>query len=241
MSWTARLICAHGTDQHIGDYVPPMLEGRYFGTMCLSEPQAGSSLSEITTKAGRQDDGTYRLFGKKMWISGGDHQLGENFVHLVLGKCPGGAPGVRGISLFIVPKYLPGKHGGSGTGERNDVAVMGFNHKMGQRGTTNALLAFGDGVHLPGGHLGAVGYLLGEEHHGLSYMFDMMNEARIAVGSGAVALGYVGYLSRPSTRKSARRVAFPAQEMPPHRLCHSSPMPTSGECFWRRRHTLKEG
>jgi len=190
----ARLICAHGAQQHITDYAIPMLEGRYFGTMCLSEPQAGSSLADIATKAVRQHDGTYRLFGRKMWISGGDHQLGDNIVHLVLAKCPGGPPGVRGISLFIVPKYIA-VQGHSSTGaEHNDVVQMGLNHKMGQRGTTNALLAFGDGVHLPGGHPGAVGYLLGEEHRGLSHMFHMMNEARIAVGFGAAALGYVAYL-----------------------------------------------
>ncbi|TQC41298.1 acyl-CoA dehydrogenase, partial [Rhodococcus sp. WS4] len=187
----ANLLAEYGTEQQIDDYVRPMLEGRWSGTMCLSEPQAGSSLADITTRAVPQDDGSYRLTGTKMWISGGDHELTENIVHLVLAKTPGGGPGVKGISLFIVPKYLPGADGAAG--ERNDVTLVGLNHKMGNRGTTNTLLAFGDGTHTPGGKSGAVGFLVGEEHRGLSYMFHMMNEARIGVGFLAIALGYVGY------------------------------------------------
>lgn len=210
----ARLICAYGTDQHISDYVRPMLEGRYFGTMCLSEPQAGSSLADITTRAVRQDDGTYRISGRKMWISGGDHELSENIVHLVLAKCPGGPLGVRGISLFIVPKYLAGQEDSSTAGERNDIALMGLNHKMGQRGTTNALLAFGDAVHAPGGNHGAVGYLLGEEHLGLSYIFHMMNEARIGVGFGAAALGYAGYLKSVEYAKVRTQGRLPGTKDP---------------------------
>lgn len=188
----ANLIAAYGTEQQIDDYLRPMLEGRYFGTMCLSEPQAGSSLADITTRAIPQEDGSYKLTGTKMWISGGDHELTENIVHLVLAKTPGGGPGVKGISLFIVPKFLPGVDGS--VGERNDVTLMGLNHKMGNRGTTNTLLAFGDGTHSPAGQSGAVGFLVGQEHRGLSYMFHMMNEARIGVGFLATSLGYVGYL-----------------------------------------------
>ena len=188
----ANLIAAYGTEQQIDDYLRPMLEGRYFGTMCLSEPQAGSSLADITTRAIPQEDGSYRLTGTKMWISGGDHELTENIVHLVLAKTPGGGPGVKGISLFIVPKFLPGTDGS--VGERNDVTLMGLNHKMGNRGTTNTLLAFGDGTHSPPGQSGAVGFLVGQEQRGLSYMFHMMNEARIGVGFLAISLGYVGYL-----------------------------------------------
>ncbi|MGV9866692.1 acyl-CoA dehydrogenase [Rhodococcus koreensis] len=188
----ANLLAEYGTEQQIDAYVRPMLEGRYFGTMCLSEPQAGSSLADITTRAVRQDDGSYRLTGTKMWISGGDHELTENIVHLVLAKTAGGGPGVKGISLFIVPKFLPTADGG--LGERNDVTLAGLNHKMGNRGTTNTLLVFGDGTHTPAGDAGAVGFLVGEEHRGLTYMFRMMNEARIGVGFLAIALGYVGYL-----------------------------------------------
>ena len=133
-----------------------MVEGRFFGTMCLSEPQAGSSLSDVTTRAVPQDDGTYRLFGNKMWISAGDHELTENIVHLVLAKIPGGPAGVKGISLFIVPKVVV-----EARGERNDVVLAGLNHKMGFRGTVNTLLNFGEGVHTPGGQPGAVGFLVG--------------------------------------------------------------------------------
>ena len=188
----ANLLVSHGSSEQVDTYVRPMLEGRFFGTMCLSEPQAGSSLADITTRAVRREDGTYRLTGTKMWISGGDHDLSENIVHLVLAKIPGGPAGVKGISLFVVPKTLVNPDGSPG--ERNDVALVGLNHKMGNRGTTNTLLNFGDGSHLPGGESGAVGYLVGEEHRGLSYMFRMMNEARIGVGFLAISLGYVGYL-----------------------------------------------
>ena len=183
----ANLLTAHGSPEQIDAYVRPMVDGRFHGTMCLSEPQAGSSLADITTRAEPRSDGTYRVFGNKMWISAGDHELGENIVHLVLAKIPGGPAGVKGISLFIVPKYLP-------DGERNDVALAGLNHKMGYRGTVNTLLNFGEGSHNPGGEPGAIGYLVGAEHHGLAYMFHMMNEARIGVGAGAAALGYTAYL-----------------------------------------------
>jgi butyryl-CoA dehydrogenase len=188
----ANLIAEYGTEEQIDTYVRPMVQGRWFGTMCLSEPQAGSSLAEITTRAARQDDGSYRITGTKMWISGGDHELTENIVHLVLAKTTGGGPGVKGLSLFIVPKVLPAADGA--LGERNDVTLAGLNHKMGNRGTTNTVLVFGDGSHTPGRAPGAVGFLIGDEHRGLAYMFQMMNEARIGVGFLATALGYVGYL-----------------------------------------------
>ncbi|MFG3223804.1 acyl-CoA dehydrogenase [Kitasatospora sp. NPDC048194] len=188
----ANLLQAHGSREQVDTYVRPMVEGRFFGTMCLSEPQAGSSLADITTKAVPQGDGTYRITGTKMWISGGDHELSENIVHLVLARIPGGPAGVKGISLFVVPKFLVRPDGT--LGERNDVVLAGLNHKMGYRGTTNTLLNFGEGRHTPGGSPGAVGHLVGEAHHGLAYMFHMMNEARIGVGQGAAALGYTGYL-----------------------------------------------
>ncbi|MEN4474599.1 acyl-CoA dehydrogenase [Mycolicibacterium cosmeticum] len=184
----ANLLAEYGSQEQIDTWVRPMLEGRYFGTMCLSEPEAGSSLADITTRAVRTPDGTYRVTGTKMWITGGDHELTENIVHLVLAKAPGGGPGVKGISLFIVPKFLP-------DGTRNDVALVSLNHKMGNHATTNALLNFGDGTHPVAGGEGAVGYLVGEEHKGLAYMFHMMNEARMAVGLQASATGYAGYLA----------------------------------------------
>ena len=188
----ANLLAKFGTPEQIDAFLRPMLAGRFSGTMALSETQAGSSLADILTRAEPQDDGTYRLFGSKMWISGAEHELTDNIVNLVLAKIPGGPPGTKGISLFIVPKYLVGEDGS--VGERNDVVLAGLNHKMGQRGITNTVLNFGEGRVTPGGQPGAVGYLVGEPHRGLTYMFHMMNEARLGVGMGAVSLGYTGYL-----------------------------------------------
>ncbi|MCD2195456.1 acyl-CoA dehydrogenase [Actinomycetospora endophytica] len=176
----ANLLLAHGTPEQIEAWVPPMLDGRASGTMCLSEPQAGSSLADITTRAEPQPDGTYRVVGTKMWISGGEHELTPNIVHLVLAKIPGGPAGVKGISLIAVPRFLS-------DGARNDVVLAGVNHKMGYRGTVNTLLNFGESG-------GAVGWLVGAEHGGLAAMFHMMNEARVGVGMGAAALGVTGYL-----------------------------------------------
>jgi alkylation response protein AidB-like acyl-CoA dehydrogenase len=188
----ANLIAAHGTPEQVERYVVPMADGRFYGTMALSEPHAGSNLADITTRAEPRPDGTYRVFGRKMWISGGDHEMGENIVHLVLARTPGAPRGTRGISLFIVPKFLVADDGTPG--ERNDVALVGINHKMGFRGTVNTAPAFGDGAFTPGGEPGAVGYLVGEEHQGMRLMFSMMNDARIGVGLCATALGYTGYL-----------------------------------------------
>ncbi|OBF58440.1 acyl-CoA dehydrogenase [Mycolicibacterium monacense] len=188
----ANLLAEFGTAEQIDRFVRPMLAGRFSGTMALSETQAGSSLADITTRAEPRDDGTYRLFGSKMWISGAEHEITENIVNLVLAKIPGGPPGTKGISLFIVPKYLVAEDGS--VGERNDVVLAGLNHKMGQRGITNTVLNFGEGVYTPDGEPGAIGYLVGEPHRGITYMFRMMNEARLGVGMGAVALGYTGYL-----------------------------------------------
>ncbi|WP_226363729.1 acyl-CoA dehydrogenase [Pseudonocardia abyssalis] len=202
----ANLLLAHGSPEQVETWVGPMVEGRFFGTMCLSEPQAGSSLADITTRAEPRDDGAYRLRGNKMWISGGDHDLSENIVHLVLAKIPGGPPGVKGISLFIVPKVLE-------NGDRNDVVLAGVNHKMGFRGTVNTLLNFGEGKYTPGGEAGAVGYLVGEQGRGLALMFHMMNEARVGVGGNAAALGYTGYLHSleyARTRVQGRRDGRPA-------------------------------
>ncbi|WP_068278413.1 acyl-CoA dehydrogenase [Aldersonia kunmingensis] len=212
----ANLICKFGTPEQIERFVDPMLTGRFHGTMALSEPQAGSSLADIVTRAEPQNDGTYRLFGHKMWISAGEHDLGENIVHLVLAKIPGGPAGTKGISLFLVPKYLLDADGT--IGERNDVSLAGLNHKMGFRGTVNTVLNFGEGAHTPGGSAGAIGYLIGEAHRGLFYMFHMMNEARIGVGLGATALGYTGYLksldyarSRPQGRPISEKGSATAQ------------------------------
>ncbi|NMM36668.1 MAG: acyl-CoA dehydrogenase [Glaciimonas sp.] len=182
----ANVISRFGSPVQKKKYLPALLSGRFFGTMALTEPQAGSSLSDITTTAAPNPDGTYSIRGNKIFISGGDHELTENIVHLVLAKIPGGAPGVKGISLFIVPKFLVNDDGA--TGPRNDVTLTGLIHKMGWRGTTSTMLSFGEKGQ-------CIGELVGEPHKGLSYMFHMMNEARIGVGMGAVMLGYRGYLA----------------------------------------------
>jgi alkylation response protein AidB-like acyl-CoA dehydrogenase len=181
----ANLIENFGTDEQKRRFLQPMIEGRFFGTMALTEPHAGSSLSDIRTRAEPAADGSYRLRGNKIFISGGDHPLSENIVHLVLAKLPDAPAGVKGISLFIVPKFLVNEDGS--LGERNDVILAGLFHKMGWRGTTSTALNFGDNGN-------CVGYLVGKPHQGLSCMFQMMNEARIGVGMGAVMLGYAGYL-----------------------------------------------
>nr|WP_314876877.1 acyl-CoA dehydrogenase [uncultured Pseudomonas sp.] len=181
----ANLIESFGSDEQKRLFLQPMIEGRYFGTMALTEPHAGSSLADIRTRAEPAGDGSYRIKGNKIFISGGDHQLSENIVHLVLAKLPDAPAGVKGISLFIVPKCLANADGS--LGPRNDVLLAGLFHKMGWRGTTSTALNFGDQGN-------CVGYLLGQPHQGLACMFQMMNEARIGVGMGAVMLGYAGYL-----------------------------------------------
>ncbi len=203
-SGNASLLMAHGTPLQREVFAKNEFAGRWFGTMCLSEPQAGSSLSDIATRAVPDGEGfeadalgpRYRLRGNKMWISGGEHEITENIVHLVLAKIPGPdgklVAGTKGISLFIVPKKLVDTKGEL-TGERNDVALAGLNHKLGYRGTTNTLLNFGEGRFPVRGEAGAVGYLVGQPGEGLRCMFHMMNEARIGVGLGAVMLGMAGY------------------------------------------------
>jgi len=203
-SGNANLLMVHGTEMQKEVFAKSEFAGRWAGTMCLSEPQAGSSLSDVATRAvpdgpDFQNDPLgprYRLTGNKMWISSGDHELTENIVHIVLAKIPDEngklIPGTRGISLFIVPKRMVDTQGNL-TGERNDVALAGLNHKLGWRGTTNTLLNFGEGKYPVGGKAGAVGYLVGQPGKGLHCMFHMMNEARIGVGTAAVMLGMAGY------------------------------------------------
>lgn len=181
----SNMLNAYGSDELKAKYLPPMLEGRWYGTMCLSETQAGSSLSDIRTKATPTDAGHYLLEGTKMWISGGDQELTENIVHMVLAKIPGSPPGVKGISLFLVPKVRVNDDGS--LGEMNNIALAGLNHKMGHRGTTNTLLNFGEAGECHG-------YLVGEANMGLAHMFHMMNEARIGVGMGATMSALSGYL-----------------------------------------------
>jgi butyryl-CoA dehydrogenase len=212
-SGNANLLMVHGTPMQQEVFARNEFSGRWSGTMCLSEPQAGSSLSDVATRA--VPDGPdfasdplgprYRLTGNKMWISAGDHELTENIVHIVLAKIPDAdgrlIPGTRGISLFIVPKRMVNTRGEL-TGERNDVALAGLNHKLGWRGTTNTLLNFGEGKYPVAGRAGAVGYLVGEPGKGLHCMFHMMNEARIGVGMAATMLGLAGYYASLDYAKS---------------------------------------
>lgn len=225
-SGNANLLMVHGTAMQQEVFARNEFSGRWSGTMCLSEPQAGSSLSDVATRA--VPDGAdfaqdplgprYRLTGNKMWISAGDHELTENIVHIVLAKIPDAdgklVPGTRGISLFIVPKKMVDTEGAL-TGVRNDVALAGLNHKLGWRGTTNTLLNFGEGKFPVDGKAGAVGYLVGEVGKGLHCMFHMMNEARIGVGTAATMLGMAGYyasLDYAKNRPQGRLVKKPAGE-----------------------------
>ena len=206
----ANLLMVHGTDLQKKVFALNEFSGRFSGTMCLSEPQAGSSLSDIATRAVPDGDdyaseplgARFRLKGNKMWISSGEHELSDNIIHLVLAKIPDAngqlVPGVKGISLFIVPKKLVDTQGQL-TGARNDVALAGLNHKCGWRGTTNTLLNFGEGKYPVASsgsqpaEPGAIGYLVGQPGEGLRCMFHMMNEARIGVGLAATVLGMAGY------------------------------------------------
>ncbi|VWX63396.1 3-methylmercaptopropionyl-CoA dehydrogenase [Burkholderiales bacterium 8X] len=217
-SGNANLLMVHGTPMQQAVFALNEFSGRWAGTMCLSEPQAGSSLSDVATRAvpdgpGFENDPLgprYRLTGNKMWISSGDHELTENIVHIVLAKIPDEngklVPGTRGISLFIVPKWTLEVERRAGSSEeggrpevdvrlgpRNDIALAGLNHKLGWRGTTNTLLNFGEGRFPVDGKPGAVGWLVGEPGKGLHCMFHMMNEARIGVGTAATMLGMAGY------------------------------------------------
>jgi len=185
-SAAANLLSAFGSEEQKARYLEDMITGRCYGTMCISEPQAGSSLADIRTRAVATAEGHYLIDGTKMWISGGEHQLSDNIAHLVLARNPDGPPGVKGISLFLVPKYLPADS--AGEAQRNDVSLVGINHKMGYRGTVNTVLNFGENGR-------CVGYLIGEPNMGLRYMFHMMNEARIGVGVAATASGSAGYLA----------------------------------------------
>lgn len=181
----ANMLAVCGSEELKNKYLPDLVDGNSFGTMCLSEPQAGSSLADITTKADLNVDGSYSITGTKMWISGGEQDITENIIHMVLAKVPGSPPGVKGISLFLVPKNRV--HNDGSLGDFNNIALAGLNHKMGCRGATNCLLNFGESGE-------SIGYLVGKENHGLANMFHMMNEARISVGMSAVMTALGGYL-----------------------------------------------
>ena len=203
----AELIVEFGKQELKDLYVPNMLSGDWGGTMCLTEPQAGSSLSDITTKATPTEDGFYKISGQKIFISGGDHQFAENIVHLVLARIEGAPAGTRGISLFVVPKNRIKEDGSL---EYNDVMTIADFQKMGQRGYCTTHLGFGDSDDCRG-------WLVGEEHKGLKQMFLMMNGARIAVGRGAAAIAMAAYrasLQYANERSQGRKLSADGKKNP---------------------------
>ncbi len=204
-SAAANLIQAFGSEQQRRLYLKPMFSGRFAGTMAMTEPDVGSSLGDLSTKALAQPDGSYRIKGQKMYISGGDQDITENIVHLVLARIEGAPAGVKGISLFIVPKFRVQSDGA--LGEPNDVQLAGLLHKMGYRGTTSTVLSFGerDDCH---------GFLVGERNQGLKYMFKMMNEARVGVGLGAAMIGYRGYLESLAYARERPQGRLPDDKTP---------------------------
>ena len=173
-----------GTDEQKALYLPKMISGQWTGTMNLTEPQAGSDLSLVRTRAEPLPDGTYKIFGTKIYITYGEHDMAENIVHLVLARVSGAPEGVKGISLFIVPKFMVQADGSLGA--RNDVHCVSIEHKMGIKASPTAVLQYGD-------HGGAIGYLVGEENRGLEYMFIMMNAARYAVGVQGISVAERAY------------------------------------------------
>lgn len=194
----ADLIRNFGSKELFDTYGPHMMSGKWGGTMCLTEPQAGSSLSDITTAAYPQDDGTYKIKGQKIFISGGDHEYCENFVHLTLVRIDGAPAGTKGMSLMVVPKFRIEENGSL---EANDVVTVADFQKLGQRGYATTHLVFGENDN-------CIGYLVGEEHKGLKYMFQMMNGARIDVGLTAASTATAAYYAslqyakeRPQGRK----------------------------------------
>ncbi|MCC7076428.1 MAG: acyl-CoA dehydrogenase, partial [Acidimicrobiia bacterium] len=174
------LIDTHGSEEQKETYLPRLVAGEWSGTMNLTEPEAGSDVGALRTRAERQADGTYRIFGTKIFISFGEHDGAENIIHMVLARTPDAPAGTKGISCFIVPKYLVNADGS--LGERNDVQCLSIEHKMGIKASPTCVLSYGEDG-------GAVGHLVGEENRGMRYMFTMMNAARLAVAVEGAALG----------------------------------------------------
>lgn len=177
----ASALAAHGSEEQKATYLPKIYSGEWSGTMNLTEPHCGTDLGLIRTKAEPQDDGSYRITGQKIWISGGENDLSENIIHLVLAKIPGGPEGIKGISLFVVPKFLPKEDGT--LGDRNAVSCGGLEEKMGIHGNATCVMNYD----------GAIGWLVGDENKGMRAMFTMMNEARLSVALQGYTQGEVAY------------------------------------------------
>jgi alkylation response protein AidB-like acyl-CoA dehydrogenase len=201
------LLMHHGSEEQKEKYLKRMVTGEWTGTMNLTEPQAGSDVGAVRTKAVPQADGTYRIFGTKIYISFGEHDMAENIVHLVLARTPDAPAGTKGISCFIVPKYLVNDDGSLGA--RNDVKVVSIEHKMGIKASPTCVMSYGEDD-------GAIGYLIGEENRGMSYMFTMMNNARLSVGLEGLSLAERAYqdaLQYSQERRQGRAPGAPAGEM----------------------------
>ncbi|MDO9219258.1 MAG: acyl-CoA dehydrogenase family protein, partial [Lacisediminimonas sp.] len=200
-----------GTEEQKQVYLANFISGKWTGTMNLTEPQAGSDLSLVRTRAVAQGDGTYKLYGTKIFITYGEHDMAENIVHLVLARTPDAPEGVKGISLFIVPKFLAAADGSPG--ERNDVHCVSLEHKLGIKASPTAVLQFGD-------HGGAVGTIVGEENRGLEYMFIMMNAARFAVGMQGVAIADRAYQKAVQYARDRVQSRDPAGSAGPVTIIH---------------------
>ncbi len=197
----------HGTDEMKAQYLEKLVSGEWTGTMNLTEPEAGSDVGALRTKAVAQNDGTFRLFGTKIFITWGDHDIADNVIHLVLARTENAPPGTKGISMFLVPKFIPDEAGDPG--ERNDYRIVSIEHKLGIHASPTCVISFGDGGE------GAVGYLIGEEMQGMRNMFTMMNAARVGVGMEGLALSERAYqhaLAYAHDRLQGRPIGAPATE-----------------------------
>jgi alkylation response protein AidB-like acyl-CoA dehydrogenase len=202
-------IMHHGSESQKMTYLPKMITGEWSGTMNLTEPDAGSDVGAVRTKAVKMADGSYRISGTKIYISFGEHDMADNIVHLVLARTPDAPPGTKGISCFIVPKYLV-NHDGT-LGRKNDITCVSVEHKLGIHASPTCVLSFGDNG-------GATGYLIGEENRGMQYMFTMMNQARLSVGLQGLSLGDRAYqqaLQYAKDRRQGRAPGAPAGESSP--------------------------
>jgi len=204
----------HGSDELKAKYLEKLVSGEWTGTMNLTEPACGSDLAALKTQAKPAEDGTYRIFGQKIYITYGEHDMTENICHLVLARLPDAPAGTRGISLFLVPKFLVNDDGS--LGNRNDVFCQSIEHKMGIHGSPTCVMIYGDGFE--GAEPGAIGYLIGEENRGLACMFTMMNNARLNVGTQGVAIGEAAYqhaLAYAHERKQGKASSYQAEGMAP--------------------------
>lgn len=202
-------IAHHGSEEQKMTYLPKMVTGEWSGTMNLTEPDAGSDVGAVRTRAARNPDGSYRITGTKIYISFGEHDMAENIIHLVLARTPDAPPGTKGISCFIVPKFLLDANGRPG--RRNDITCVSVEHKLGIHASPTCVLSYGDDG-------GAIGYLIGEENRGMQYMFTMMNQARLSVGLQGLAVGDRAYqqaLQYARDRRQGRAPGAPAGESSP--------------------------